>query len=202
MKADYGKVMHAYSTDLLPRADPACSVPTEAEGSCSSYFYSGISFNHFCYRIIIFTVRYYTTLKGFYVPLWIAYVYTHKTFSSNNSPDSHWKKTMPPDLHGSHPKLQFLGLLSHILLDLHPGNHYSSNPTLLRPQASFHQHSFKCITCPESWWMSAVWEGGTAAQGRDWVTRAEQVRCFHSSQLWHKLIGGLLGSLVWGLYKS
>lgn len=42
----------------------------------------------------------------------------------------------------------------------------------------------------------------TALQGRDGVTRAEQVRCSHPSLLWHKLTGGLLRSLVWRLYKS
>lgn len=61
----------------------------------------------------------------------------------------HMEKTMPPDLHRSSPKLQFLSLFSHILLDLHPENHYSSNPTLLRLHASFYQCSFKCIMHPE-----------------------------------------------------
>jgi len=137
MKADYGKVTHAYSTDLLPRAEPACSVPTEAERSSSSYFYSGIAFNHFCYRKIIFTIRCYTTLKGFYVPLWIVYVYAQNLLIKQQ-PWFTLKKTMPPDLHSSHPKLQFLALFSHISLALHPENQDSSNPTLLRLHVSFH----------------------------------------------------------------
>lgn len=199
MKADYGKVMHTYSTDLLPRADPACSVPTKAEGS-SSYFYSGIAFNHFCYRKIIFTVRYYSTLKGFYVPLWIVYVNTHKAFSSNSCLDSHWKKchltcTVVVQNYSFLAYSPTFCLISTQKTTAVQIPHYSDHP-------SFHQRSFKCITCLEGWWMSAVWDRGTTVQGRDWLTRAEQVRCFHSSQLWHKLTGGLLGSLVWGLYKS
>lgn len=31
MKADYGKAMHTYSTDLLSKADLAHSVPIEAD---------------------------------------------------------------------------------------------------------------------------------------------------------------------------
>lgn len=127
----------------------------------------------------------------------MALIHTGKKKNKQTNPTKpkHHNKTMSPGLLRSSPKLQFLGLFSHILLDLHPENLSSSNPPLVRPQAGFHQRSFKRERAQKADGCQQPWMG-TAVPGRDGVTRAEQVRCFHSSQLWQKLPASLLGSLV------
>lgn len=160
----------------------ACSVPTEAEASCSSCFYLGIAFNYFCSRKITSTVRYYITLKGFYVPLWIAYVYTHKTFSSNNGLDPHWgKKNQTNEPNKTKTPQQ------NNVTWLAQKQSKTTIPWLILPHSAWSPPrkplQFKSPTCqtagwlppafiqtracPEGWWMPAALDGDSSA-GERW----------------------------------
>jgi len=151
--------MHASLTALLPaRSDPteakgASLMPTSPTGKCTYWFCNHIKTfllrkNHFQYMILHHTKRILCTFVHFLCRYTRSFLIKRQSCFTLES-------TMPPELQTGCTVGQFLSLLSHISLDLHPENHYSSNPWIPAIPSSSHQF-IQAHNRP--WGLMAFWE--------------------------------------------